>query len=522
MKILTPFTSHAHTRSALSFVTNPVTSILGGAALSYVARATLSAPLLVAAQVVLLAGTRRASRRQLAIAFVATWLASYAAFRGAAHELTGGEVAFAIAMGIGALFGVVTLEIDRLLFARLPLGVSPLAYPALRTPIEVASALLGPYGAWGSMAALSAGSPVAAVTVPVAGMFGLSFLLSWFASALAAGAIGALRGRGRAASIALLPAVIAAGILTCLGAAARSSDGGPTVRVAAVALPDDATGRSARYASLLRDWRAHGGEAPDALDAEDDRSLATALRAIGEAADRGAKVVYVAETNVHVREERAGEVEAKLGALARSRRIWIGLGLGVTLRGGEPNLENEIVLVDPTGAVSARYEKTHAIGDETHAMVLGNGEVPVRDADGSRIAGIICFDSDFLGFARKVARQRVDILFAPSNDWKEIAEMRGALTRYRALETGATLVRPTSHGVSEIVAPDGRLLDVARYDDARGSTVIADVPAHGRATTYATAGDWPAALASLALLVALLAAGRRPAHRMEPWGEPAA
>lgn len=493
-------------RVVARFLAHPCTAIVAGAALSYVARASLSGVLLVAAQALLLTGTRRASRRDLAVAFLAAWLASFVAFRGAARELTGGYAAFAVTMGIGALSGLATLALDRHLVARLPPAIAPLVYPAARTPIEVASAMLGPYGAWGSMAALSAGSPLASVVVPVAGMFGLSFVLSWLASAAAAGVVSLARGGARTAALLVAPAAVAATCLFGLGAM-RAPAGGATVRVAAVALPDAATGRSPAYARLLEAWRAHGTDAPEALDAEDDRSLDSALRAIGEAADRGATIVYVAETNVHVREDRVATLEAAVGGLARARHLWIGLGVGITLRRAEPNLRNEIVLFDPAGAVAARYLKSHPVGSETHDMVLGTGEVPVLDVQGARIAGIICYDSDFLAFTRSVARQRVDILFAPSNDWSEIAETRAALTRFRALETGATLVRPTSHGVTEIVAPDGRMLAVERYDGARGTVVVADVPARGRATAYAEAGDW-AGIGGLAVLVVLVAVPR--------------
>jgi apolipoprotein N-acyltransferase len=337
-------------------------------------------------------------------------------------------------------------------------------------------------------------------------MFGLSFLLSWLASATAAAAASFVGARVGAAARVLAPAVLTVSILMGLGAARAPYDG-PTVRVAAVALADAATGRSSEYGRLLAAWRADGADAPDALDAEDDRSIAAAVSAITDTADRGATIVYVAETNVHVRAERTATLEATIGALARSRRIWIGLGVGAALRGAEPNLRNEIVLFDPSGAVAARFAKAHAIGSETHDMVLGSGEVPVRVAQGARIAGIICFDSDFVTFTRSIARQGVDILFVPTNDWSAIAEMRAAVTRFRALETGAVLVRPASHGVSEIVAPDGRLLARARYDDTRGTLLVADVPARGEATAYAAAGDWPA-VGSLGLLTILIVAWR--------------
>jgi len=101
-----------------------------------------------------------------------------------------------------------------------------------------------------------------------------------------------------------------------------------------------------------------------------------------------------------------------------------------------------------------------------------------------------------------VARDGADILFAPSNDWREIASIRAAVTQFRALETGMALVRPTRNGVSEIVAANGSLLARAPYDAQKGVVLVADVPTRGTPTAYARLGDWPG-VASFILLIAL-------------------
>src|SRR5215831_1079979 len=106
-------TGHRATRAVVLVLTHPAAAIIAGATLSYVARASLSPALLVVAQTLLLSGTRRGSRRDLVIAFVATWLAAFATFHGVARELSGGDVAYAVTMGIGSLLGLATLAIDR-------------------------------------------------------------------------------------------------------------------------------------------------------------------------------------------------------------------------------------------------------------------------------------------------------------------------------------------------------------------------------------------------------------------------
>jgi apolipoprotein N-acyltransferase len=134
-------------------------------------------------------------------------------------------------------------------------------------------------------------------------------------------------------------------------------------------------------------------------------------------------------------------------------------------------------------------------------MRIGTAPPDIVQTPMAKIAGVICYDTEFVSFTRAVARAGADILFAPSNDWPQIAIMRAAVTRYRALETGMALVRPTRNGVSEIISADGRVLAQSPYDPNTGTVLVADIDARAIPTVYTQGGDWPGGAALLLLII---------------------
>jgi apolipoprotein N-acyltransferase len=112
--------------------------------------------------------------------------------------------------------------------------------------------------------------------------------------------------------------------------------------------------------------------------------------------------------------------------------------------------------------------------------------------------------------AREAGRAGVDLLLAPSNDWREIYLARGLVTQYRALENGATLVRPTSYGLTEVVDYQGHVLGQMDYFRDANHLLLVEVPSKGTSTFYALYGDAFAWLCIAGFLYAgIKAAARR-------------
>ena len=122
-------------------------------------------------------------------------------------------------------------------------------------------------------------------------------------------------------------------------------------------------------------------------------------------------------------------------------------------------------------------------------MKVGDGRLPVVATDVGRIAAAICYDADFPEFIRQSALGAADMLIVPANEWKAIKYLHYQMAAFRAIEVGATLIRPASSGISSAIDPWGRVLgigdDVATPDRA----TVVQVPLGGVRTVYGRIGD---------------------------------
>jgi apolipoprotein N-acyltransferase len=121
--------------------------------------------------------------------------------------------------------------------------------------------------------------------------------------------------------------------------------------------------------------------------------------------------------------------------------------------------------------------------------VRGDGEILIWDTPYGKIAAAICFDMDFPNLIRQAGEAGVDVMFNPSNDWKEVAPLRVQMAKFRAIENGFSVVRPTSHGLSAAADYQGRVLAITDYFKSEDPVVVAYIPTNGVTTIYSRIGD---------------------------------
>jgi len=213
---------------------------------------------------------------------------------------------------------------------------------------------------------------------------------------------------------------------------------------------------------------------------------------------------------------------------------------------------NSALLTDPNGSRFARYDKMHLVpfgeyvplGDVLPFMhwftpyekeyQCRPGErwtrFPIADRDGRTFtfACLICYeDSDSYLARQYVATAPVNFLVNISNDgWfdgTEEHEQHLAICRFRAVETRRSVVRAVNMGISAVIDPDGRVIELPRKLDEQGrpmippgswsgskkveGVVLSAVPIDTRQTIYARVGDWVAATCWAGVLAGLIAAG---------------
>ena len=250
---------------------------------------------------------------------------------------------------------------------------------------------------------------------------------------------------------------------------------------------------------------------------------------IREAAAGGAQLVLTPE-GTNFLEQRRGLRDAALStedadaavlglrALASELGVWLLVGSAIVRSEapGDTRAANRSLLIDPTGAITARYDKLHVFDVD-----LANGETyresaSVRPGVGATVAetpwgglGLsICYDVRFPHLYRALAKSGAAMIAAPAAFTRPTGEAHWeTLLRARAIETGAFVLAPAQGGAHEdgrqtwgrslIIGPWGEVIARADHDEPGVLHARLDLSAVDRARASIPAlrhdrdFDWP-------------------------------
>jgi deaminated glutathione amidase len=222
---------------------------------------------------------------------------------------------------------------------------------------------------------------------------------------------------------------------------------------------------------------------------------------IRQAKEAGADCVFTPEmTNVmeSSRERLFGviateEADASLAgfrALARSLGIHVNVG-SLAIKVGPEKAANRSFLIDPTGAITARYDKIHmfdvdlANGESyRESRTYRAGDLAVcADLPWGRFGLTICYDLRFPALYRALAEAGACFVTIPSAFTRQTGEAHWhVLLRARAIETGCFVFAAAQGGKHEsgretfghslVIDPWGRVLAEGATEPA---VVIADI-----------------------------------------------
>jgi len=191
-----------------------------------------------------------------------------------------------------------------------------------------------------------------------------------------------------------------------------------------------------------------------------------------------------------VQPESESEPLARLSALAAELGIWLHIGsIGIKL--GEDRVANRSYVIDPHGAIAARYDKLHMFdvdlpGGESYreSQYYGPGEkAVVVDLLFARLGMTICYDLRFPALYRALAGAGAEVIAVPAAFTKQTGDAHWhVLLRARAIETGSYILAATQGGLHEngrstfghsmIVSPWGVVLAEAGEDPG---VIFADI-----------------------------------------------
>lgn len=184
------------------------------------------------------------------------------------------------------------------------------------------------------------------------------------------------------------------------------------------------------------------------------------------------------------------------------------------------------VLLMQDGDIAQTYRKTHLVPFTEHfpyerqlpwlhRLLVEHGttfwaegsEYTVFEAAGIHFSTPICFEDTFGYITRRFVQQGAEVLVNLTNDsWADSvasAMQHLGMAVFRSAETRRSMVRSTNGGMTAMIDPNGRIVDV--LPPFVTGHLIVDVPVYTESDTLYTAiGDWLAIFCSVAVLLLLV------------------
>ncbi len=219
-------------------------------------------------------------------------------------------------------------------------------------------------------------------------------------------------------------------------------------------------------------------------------------------AQAGAEVVFWAERAGQVLKQDEPALIEEGRKLAAKYQAYLGMALATWTPGRKLPLENKLVLIEPSGQIAWEYFKSYPAFEEAEVLIAKDRKVKIADTPYGRLSAIICYDADFPRLPAQAGALGTDIVLDPAGDTPAISPRHTHLASFRAIEQGFNLVRPTDYGLSAAYDYQGRQIAAADYSQARDHVMVAQVPTRGVRTIYSLLGDWFAwaCIAAVALL----------------------
>jgi len=367
---------------------------------------------------------------------------------------------------------------DRLLATRLKGILSTLVFPAAWCGIEYAMSMIPAKGSWTALAYSQGGNLPLLQLASVTGIWGISFLITWFASIVNLAWTQHFNWhyfRREAIFFAMVAGCIYLfGIIRLNFVLPRSE----TVHTASIV--------QSRYLNKeLATCKWSDAQAIGKYSRDIEQNL---LEKTVQAAHAGASIILWQESAGFIPMDEESEFINKAKAIAAHEKIYLLMTLwSVPQNFPQKLIENKLIAIDPAGKEQIIYHKSNPVTVEP--IFKGDGLLPVLETPYGRIASAICFDGDFQGFIRQAGRKKAGILFLPANDWKQIDPLHSQMAIMRAIENGFSLVHPAGPGLSVATDNRGRIISSLDYFSGDEQIMYAEVPSASVFTIYSLIGD---------------------------------
>ncbi|UCG00105.1 MAG: hypothetical protein JSV89_11325 [Spirochaetaceae bacterium] len=403
---------------------------------------------------------------------------------------------------------ILVLYIDRALSPRLAGIGSTLVFPATYVTVDY---FLGftPLGTLFSTGSTQFPFSTVVQTASITGIWGISFLIAWFASVVNTAwendfNLKLSQGSGR---ILLIRNPVALFAVTALLVITYGS-----VRIATAPSRAQTVGVAGVTVEHLRDYWALLDLGTPKEEVDKFRSEIRAIedelfRQSTRAVQAGARIVFWAEGNGVVSEDDLERFISRSGEFAGTNGIYFAPAI-LELRYGTNLNYNEVLMFTPEGELAFTYQKT-----KSWLPVDSDGVIKTIETPYGTLAAAICFDLDFPGFLRQAAKAGTDIMLVPGYDSERIRPFHTEPALIRGVEGGYSVVRQVNEGTSMAADHYGVVLARQDYFMTQDRVMVAAVPIRGARTLYGYLGDWFAYVCILLMILLAILGIRNAARR---------
>lgn len=386
-----------------------------------------------------------------------------------------GSILFYVPFFAGLIYGL-TFLVDRWFWRNSQSFKSTLFFPLLFTTVDFTNSLFNPFGTTGVLGYSQFGFLPFAQLAAITGMWGLSFMVTWFGSVFHWAVCDPFH--KKKSGILIYTSIFSAILLFGFIRLAIPLNNN-TVAIAGLHVTDKERDGKAFWETLAKKDTVNFNTA----SASQIENLTNATKA---QAANGAKIVLWSEMSPVILKTKADKLQQYLSGLADSLNIYLIANPYIaTIDDARP--ENKLWMFSPTGELLLTHYKYG--GNFIEGSVEGDRKLKKVSTSFGNLSGLVCWDADFPGVAKQLGQQKTDIVFNPASDWREIDPLHTRVAVFRAIENGCSWVRQTRNGLSIITDPRGKTISAMDHFETTQWLNTGNVPTKRIWTLYPLIGD---------------------------------
>ena len=404
---------------------------------------------------------------------------------------------------------------DRFLYRKDKPWYYTFIFPSVAILVEYAASFA--IGTWGSVAHTQFAVKPLLQFSSVGGIFGVSFLVLWFAPVVNRIIEKDENNRqwlkGTFLYAVVLCVVMVYGTVRMFAAKQEPE----TVKVAAILSNTDIHAVVSSHQEALTELaKDAGNEFPDGLFS-DSVAINRMITRTHEAASQGAKIMVWNEAALILDQNEKEQVQQEMSQLCSNEHVYVLLAfLEKSIQKGDKPFNNVSILVASDGKKVWEYKKSflHPYA-EAPIVNSGDAKLPYTNTEYGRLATVICSDLDMPHYLKQAGNAGIDILLVPAFDWEGITPFHAEMSTLPGIQHGFSVIRANGKGLTTATDYRGNSLAASNSFHNDAKIVYAQVPIHSPNTVYSRIGNVVIYLALLYLLFIFVGKAFRPKQKSD-------